>query len=113
MTSLTTHILDTAAGRPAAGVRIRLRAVAAPAVTIAEAISDAHGRATLVADGSIVLPSGAYELVFALGPYFALPAAGPHFLEDIVLRIGIDAAEPHYHIPLLASPWSYTTYRGS
>jgi 5-hydroxyisourate hydrolase len=113
MTSLTTHILDTANGHPAAGVRIYLRNVASPAMMIAEAVTDSNGRATLVPEASNDLPSGVYELIFAMGPYFKTPASGQAFLDDIVLRIGIDASQSHYHIPLLATPWSYTTYRGS
>lgn len=110
MASLTTHILDTANGRPAGGVTVRLQSVAAPAIPVASAVTDANGRATL-ASGD--LASGVYDLVFVMAPYFANPSAEPAFLSDIVLRVGIDAAQPHYHIPLLASPWSYTTYRGS
>lgn len=113
MTGLTTHILDTANGRPATGVRVQLHSVAAPSTIIAEAMTDANGRAVLVLDGSDTLQSGAYELTFAMGPYFDAPTAVPAFLGDVVLRVGIDGAQRHYHIPLLISPWSYTTYRGS
>lgn len=116
MTRLTTHILDTANGRPAAGVRIRLYTKAGPDRPVAETVTDANGRAACVPADSADLTSGRYDLVFSVGPYFAAnghPPAKTAFLDDIVLRVGIDADEPHYHIPLLVSPWSYTTYRGS
>jgi len=112
MTGLTTHILDTAKGRPAAGITVRLFD-AATGATIAEAVTDTNGRATLIADGADALRTGVHELVFAMGTYFGNDVATLGFLGDIVLRFGIDAAQPHYHIPLLVSPWSYTTYRGS
>ncbi|MCW8308242.1 hydroxyisourate hydrolase [Acidiphilium sp. PA] len=110
MTRLTTHVLDTATGRPAGGVTVRLHSAAAPATPVACAVTDADGRALLVSGD---LASGVYDLVFAMGPYFANPPAAPAFFGDIIIRVGIDAAQSHYHIPLLASPWSYTTYRGS
>ncbi|HEX7389082.1 MAG TPA: hydroxyisourate hydrolase [Acidiphilium sp.] len=116
MTRLTTHILDTANGRPAAGVRIRLYAAAEPGKPLAEAVTDANGRAACTPADQSTLDTGRYDLVFSVGPYFAAnghPPAGTAFLDDVVLRVGIDAGEPHYHIPLLVSPWSYTTYRGS
>lgn len=112
MTGLTTHILDTAKGRPAPGITVRLYDAAAHQ-PLAEAVTDANGRALLVADDADILRAGVYELIFAMGPYFGNNEAEPAFLGDIVLRFGIDPAQPHYHIPLLVSPWSYTTYRGS
>lgn len=112
MTGLTTHILDTAKGRPAAGITVRLFD-AATGAKLAEAVTDANGRAMLVANGADTLCAGVHELVFAMGPYFGNDVEAPGFLGDIVLRFGIDATQPHYHIPLLVSPWSYTTYRGS
>ncbi|MCF3947588.1 hydroxyisourate hydrolase [Acidiphilium sp. AL] len=116
MTRLTTHILDTANGRPASGVRIRLYAQAQPGKLLAEAVTDANGRAACTPQDAAGLPSGVYDLVFSIGPYFAAQSREPApqtFLDDIVLRFGMNAEEPHYHIPLLVSPWSYTTYRGS
>ena len=116
MARLTTHILDTANGRPAAGVRIRLYAQAQPEKPLAEAVTDANGRAACTPEDETGLPSGVYDLVFSIGPYFAVEnreSAIQAFLDDIVLRFGMNAEEPHYHIPLLVSPWSYTTYRGS
>ena len=116
MALLTTHILDTANGRPAAGVRIRLYARAQPEQPLAEAVTDANGRAACTPANQAELPGGVYDLVFSIGPYFAAQgreATTQAFLGDIVLRFGVNAEETHYHIPLLVSPWSYTTYRGS
>jgi 5-hydroxyisourate hydrolase len=115
--SLTTHVLDTARGRPAAGVAIEL---VRDARTIAEAVTNADGRtdAPLLAPGALV--TGVYELRFAVGPYFAAFAAGdddglgaPPFLDVVPLRFGVSDATAHHHVPLLVSPWSYSTYRGS
>lgn len=115
---LTTHVLDAAHGVPAAGVRItlfRLRADGARE-TIAELATNADGRA----DGPILagdaFTPGTYELLFAAGEYFrarglALPE--PAFLDQIPIRFGIADAGQHYHVPLLVSPYSFSTYRGS
>jgi 5-hydroxyisourate hydrolase len=116
---LTTHVLDTAQGCPAAGVSIALWSIASPSgeKTLLKTVwTNADGRtdSPLLADGA--LQPGVYELVFSVGAYFAqhlrdLP--NPPFLDDIPLRFGIADSEAHYHVPLLASPWSYSTYRGS
>ncbi len=112
MTGLTTHILDTARGCPAAGIRVTLHRVAAARLPLAEAVTDGDGRAMLVADDDPVLASGVYDLMFAMGAYFEADQSPPGFIGEIVLRIGIDGGQAHYHVPLLVSPWSYTTYRG-
>jgi 5-hydroxyisourate hydrolase len=101
VSSLTTHVLDTARGRPAAGVAIELgdgRAV------LQRAVTGPDGRARL---GD--LDPGEYELTFAVGDYFGDAA----FLDRVPVRFRIADAGAHYHVPLLVSPWSYTTYRGS
>jgi 5-hydroxyisourate hydrolase len=100
--SLTTHVLDTARGVPAAGVPIELRRgdEVAAAVT-----TDADGRARLLDE----TPAGEYELVFDVGDYFGERA----FLDRVPVRFRIADADAHYHVPLLVSPWSYSTYRGS
>lgn len=114
MRSLTTHVLDTATGRPAAGVRVVLRRAGEERV-LAEAFTNADGRlgAPLI-EGYAFVP-GVYELSFHIGDYFR--AAGselgkPPFLDVIPVRIGA-AGEGHYHVPLLVSPYGYSTYRGS
>ncbi len=108
---LSTHVLDTARGAPASGITIALYAVNASARTLlAEAITNADGRTD--APLATALPAGTYELVFAVTAYFAA-AASPAFYGDIPIRFQLAGDTDHYHVPLLLSPWSYTTYRGS
>lgn len=116
MGRLTTHVLDTAHGRPAAGLRIALyRLGAAGETLLAEATTSADGRT----DGPLLsgdLEPGVYELRFAVGAYFAasgLALPAPAFLDIVPVRFGIADPAGHYHVPLLASPWAYSTYRGS
>lgn len=115
MGRLTTHILDTARGRPAAGVDIRLFAVAGERRLVAAATSNADGRTDKPLVEGDAMENGCYELEFDIGPYFAasgIDAGEPAFLDTVVIRFSVSADE-HYHVPLLASPWSYSTYRGS
>ncbi len=120
MGRLTTHVLDTAHGRPGAGIRVELHAVDDTAgvsrPVVASAITNADGRldAPLLEGAGFV--AGIYEMVFHVGDYFR--AAGvdlpdPPFVDRAVLRFGVADADAHYHVPLLVSPWSYSTYRGS
>ena len=115
MGRLTTHVLDTAAGKPAAGLRIELWADV-PAVLVKEVVTNADGRAAapLLADADF--KSGTYELRFYAGAYFKTQDANlpePPFLDVIPIRFGIADASQHYHVPLLLSPYGYSTYRGS
>ena len=113
MAGLTTHILDTANGRPAAGVAIRVYSVNGDRQCLTKAVSNADGRtdSPLVAAGD--LSSGCYELEFDIGDYFErLTGEGPAFLGTVVIRVNLEAGE-RYHVPLLASPFGYSTYRGS
>jgi 5-hydroxyisourate hydrolase len=115
MGRLTTHILDTAQGCPAAGVDIRLFAIEVERRLVAAAVSNADGRTDQPLIEGDAMQSGCYELEFDIGPYFAgrgLKTGEPPFLGTVVLRFSVAAGE-HYHVPLLASPWSYSTYRGS
>jgi len=100
--SLTTHVLDTARGVPAAGVAIELRR---GDEVLAAVTTNADGRARLLDDTA----AGEYELVFAVGDYFGERA----FLDRVPVRFTIADPGAHYHVPLLVSPWSYSTYRGS
>ncbi len=113
---LTTHVLDTARGCPAAGIPIRLHAVGPPARPVRSVVTNADGRCDApLLEGDAFAP-GRYEIVFSLGAYFALHSAAlpdPPFLDEIVVRFGIAAADQHYHVPLLVSPYGYSTYRGS
>lgn len=115
MGRLTTHILDTVHGGPAAGVDVRLYASAAERKLVASAVTDEDGRAPHPLLDGAAFVGGAYELEFDVGDYFrrrgvALPE--PAFLDTIVIRFAVNADED-YHVPLLVSPWSYATYRGS
>ena len=117
MGRLTTHVLDTAQGRPAAGLRLRLlRRDGDAFVTLRDDVTDDDGRcAQPLLDGA-ALRNGRYRLVFWAGAYFraagvALPE--PPFLDEVTLDFGIADVGAHYHVPLLLSPWSYSTYRGS
>lgn len=115
MGRLSTHILDTTHGCPAQGVEIRLFALGATRELQASAISNADGRTDypLLEDSS--MRTGSYELEFDIGSYFAArgnAADEPPFLDTVVIRFSVKGGD-NYHVPLLASPWSYTTYRGS
>lgn len=117
MGKLTTHVLDTANGRPGAGIRIELHALAGDTRRLLKtALTNRDGRcdAPLLEGAEFV--AGEYELVFHAGDYFAANGAAlpqPRFVDRVVLRIGVADADAHYHVPLLVSPWSYSTYRGS
>jgi 2-oxo-4-hydroxy-4-carboxy-5-ureidoimidazoline decarboxylase len=115
---LSTHVLDTRIGRPAAGVAVELVEMSenGGAHALAHATTNADGRTDrpLIADRPI--PIGVYELRFDIGAYFARQGeatAHPPFLGTVPLRFAIAEPEAHYHVPLLATPWSYSTYRGS
>ncbi|SFI26993.1 hydroxyisourate hydrolase [Albimonas pacifica] len=116
MGRLTTHVLDTASGRPAAGIRIDLYRLAADSRDLlAEAVTNADGRTDAPMLEGTAFRAGTYELVFHCGAYLEergsdLPS--PPFLSDIPIRFGI-AEDGHYHVPLLLSPYGYSTYRGS
>jgi 5-hydroxyisourate hydrolase len=117
MSKLTTHVLDTAHGCPAAGMRVQLlRETPAGWQTLSDITLNADGRADApLLQGQQMLP-GRYRLQFAVAEYYrargvALP--DPPFLDVVPLDFGIADAAAHYHVPLLCSPWSYGTYRGS
>ena len=116
MGKLTTHVLDTATGKPAAGLRIELYLVSGESHRkIGSFKTNADGRVdTPLLEGDAFKP-GQYELVFFAGDYLDRTAANlpePKFLDRIPLRFGI-SDDSHYHVPLLLSPFSYSTYRGS
>lgn len=119
MAGLSTHVLDTARGVPAAGMRAELFRLAPGGgrERVAGFATNADGRADAPLLAGAEFRRGTYELVFQAGEYFravagvALP--DPPFLDEITLRFGIADEGAHYHVPLLASPWSYATYRGS
>lgn len=114
---LTTHILDTANGCPAAGVRVQVKRIDnGAATTVKETVTNADGRCDEPLAQNEAFVVGQYELVFAMGEYFAGKREAldePAFVDEVVLRFGVAQAEQHYHVPLLVSPYSYSTYRGS
>lgn len=115
---LTTHVLDTALGRPAVGLAVELWRVegSASRTLLKTARTNADGRLDAPLLEGPDFQAGVYELVFALGDYFRSqdrPLAVPPFLDQVPVRFGIADPEAHYHVPLLASPWAYSTYRGS
>lgn len=104
---LTTHVLDTARGVPAAGVAVEVRCNGA---LIARAVTNADGRTDApLAEGDGFVP-GTYEIVFTVGDYFD---EEPRFLDRVPVRVTIADAGQSYHVPLLVSPFGYSTYRGS
>lgn len=118
MAGLTTHVLDTARGRPAEGVEVELFELDADGgrTRLAVVRTNAHGRT----DKPLIAPEaarvGTFELVFRIGGYFAgqrAPVADPPFLSDVPIRFSIADPQAHYHVPLVVSPWGYSTYRGS
>ncbi|MGH8914708.1 MAG: hydroxyisourate hydrolase [Acidimicrobiia bacterium] len=105
MTSLSTHVLDTAEGRPVAGVTVTLeRSLDGGWQYVGQGETDGDGR---VAALGVALDSGVYRLVFATGD------AGNPFYPEVHVIVDLDGDEGHYHVPLLLSPYGYTTYRGS
>jgi len=115
MSGLTTHVLDLSRGRPATDVAIRLSTPSAMGGGLLVAThTDADGRARL--QGGDALTPGPYRLEFDIGPYFRATggaAADPGFLETVVIDFHVTDAGAHHHIPLLVSPFGYSTYRGS
>lgn len=109
---LSTHVLDTAHGRPAGGMRVQLWEVSSEgARLVTEAVTNRDGRTDKPLAGE--LASGEYEIVFFVGEYFAGIGGGRGFLGKVPVRFFFDAERGNHHVPLLCSPWSYTTYRGS
>jgi 5-hydroxyisourate hydrolase len=111
---LTTHVLDTAHGRPAAGMALRLRRLD-DEVELLTAVTNDDGRVDgPLLEGPHIKPA-TYELIFSVGDYFrglGVNLSVPAFLDEVPIRFGI-ADQSHYHVPLLVSPYSFSTYRGS
>jgi 5-hydroxyisourate hydrolase len=114
MGTLTTHILDTAQGKPAGGVRIEVyRMDGAAGTLLASVVSNDDGRTDKpLLEGAAFRPE-TYQLLFHVGDYFRGQGVAATFIDLVPVRFGIVNAELHYHVPLLCSPWSYSTYRGS
>jgi 5-hydroxyisourate hydrolase len=117
MGKLTTHVLDTSRGQPAAGMKVDLlRFESSGWRRLKTVLTDTDGRVSepLLAGDDFV--AGRYRLEFHVGAYFGsmgVNLPNPPFLEEVPVQIGVADASLHYHVPLLCSPWSYATYRGS
>ncbi|MBQ0804826.1 MULTISPECIES: hydroxyisourate hydrolase [unclassified Sulfitobacter] len=114
---LTTHVLDTARGQPAGGLAITLyRMNGDTRVKLVQMVTNADGRTDTPILPKDQFTTGTYELVFDAGGYLdaiGTPPEAPRFLDQIPLRFGISDPDAHYHVPLLLSPFGYSTYRGS
>ena len=116
MGKLTTHVLDTANGCPGHGIAVTLFRLGAQRELLITTTTNADGRVDRPLLEGAEMVSGQYELVFGAGDYFRAWGAElpqPPFVDEVVLRFGIADPDAHYHVPLLVSPWSYSTYRGS
>jgi len=111
MSTLSTHVLDTSLGQPASGVRVLLERVdATGSVVVGGGMTDANGRLTDIASAS--LTAGTYRLRFDVAEYFAR-SGRPALFPEVSVAFVVSAGDEHYHIPVLLSPFGYTTYRGS
>jgi 5-hydroxyisourate hydrolase len=116
MARLTTHVLDVAAGIPAGGMRIELHDSSVPPRRLAEVRTNVDGRCDRPLLEGESMRTGRYTLTFHVGEYFrarGVELPDPAFLDEVVVRFGIANADQSYHVPLIVSPWSYSTYRGS
>jgi len=114
---LSTHVLDTAHGCPASGMRIELWSLNGEERTLVITTrTNQDGRTETPLLGPNEMRAGQYEILFFVGDYFAVRSAtgpGLHFLDKVPVRFGIADASASYHVPLLCTPWAYSTYRGS
>ena len=115
---LSTHVLDTHGGKPAAGIPVVLTELSELGAgrVVARTVTNSDGRTDQPLIGGRPVPIGSYELAFSVGRYFAerqVPMSDPPFLDQIPLRFSVSEPEGHLHVPLLVTPWSYATYRGS
>ena len=116
MTKLTTHVLDVYSGKPGSGIKVDLYQIQnSKREKLSSVILNNDGRTDKPLIEGSNFKEGQYELVFFVGDYFKKITEVPKipFLDDVVVKFGISNAKEHYHVPLLVSPWSYSTYRGS
>lgn len=117
MGKLSTHVLDISQGKPGAGVLVELYAVEATQRTLLRsAVTNQDGRCDAPLLEGAAMRAGQYELVFAAGDYFAaqgMTLPQPRFIDRVIVAFGIADPNQNYHVPLIVSPWAYSTYRGS
>ena len=115
MTKLTTHCLDTFSGKPAKGIKVDIYALSEKREKINSVKLNNNGRTDKPLIEGDNFKEGQYELIFFVGEYFKNITSLPKipFLNEVVIRFGISDSKEHYHVPLLVTPWSYSTYRGS
>ena len=116
MTKLTTHVLDVYSGKPGKGIKVELYNIKnGKREKLNSTILNNDGRTDKPLIEGLNFQEGQYEIVFFVGNYFKKITETPDipFLDDVVIRFGISNSKEHYHVPLLVSPWSYSTYRGS
>jgi len=116
MTKLTTHVLDVYSGNPGKGIKVDLYYINNDKrEKLNSVILNDNGRTEKALVEGINFKEGTYELVFFVGSYFKkiTETSKIPFLDDVIVKFGISNAKEHYHVPLLVSPWSYSTYRGS
>lgn len=116
MGKLSTHVLDITVGKPGAGVKVALYGVGPAGKTLLKTdVTNTDGRCAPLLEGD-TMQVGKYELVFDAGDYFAAQGVAqpsPRFIDQVTLAFGIASVEQNYHVPLVVSPWAYSTYRGS
>tara|TARA_B100001996_G_scaffold262755_1_gene204880 strand:- start:167 stop:517 length:351 start_codon:yes stop_codon:yes gene_type:complete len=116
MTKLTTHVLDVYTGKPGRGIKVELYSIkSGKREKLNSVILNSDGRSDKPLIEGSNFKEGQYEIIFFVGQYFKKITETPDipFLDDVVIRFGISNSKEHYHVPLLVSPWSYSTYRGS
>ena len=115
MTKLTTHCLDTFSGKPAKGIKVEVYSISGKREKLNSTILNDNGRSDKPLIEGTVFKEGQYELIFFVGDYFKniTTLSKTPFLNEVVIRFGVSNSKEHYHVPLLVSPWSYSTYRGS
>jgi 5-hydroxyisourate hydrolase len=110
---LSTHVLDLTSGRPAAGMKVELWRQGAKAELLKTVTTNPDGRTDAPLLDGLAMAAGNYELVFAVRDYFAARKIECPFLDRVPIRFSISDASAGYHVPLLVTPWAYSTYRGS
>ena len=115
MTKLNTHCLDTFSGKPAKGIKVDIYLISEKREKINSITLNNNGRSDKPLIEGSNFKEGQYELVFFVGEYFKKITDLPKtpFLDEVIIKFGISDSKEHYHVPLLVSPWSYSTYRGS